>query len=1253
VRRVRSCRDADAVALGVKPALRDAVASGGLPTYVLRDIEVGGSVDPATDLAAAFAVGGLVIIEGPSAAGKTRTAFEAMRRYAPDRWLIVPDNPASLLDLKKDGVRLSHSVVWLDDIDSYLLAVGLDAAVLDAFCHPDEHDVIMLGTLRSEARIELAETSAQDSAVRRSFGEISRRARFIGLDREFSQAETQRATAWRTADSRVAAALDHSDSAGFAEYLAAAPAVLERWHSARRGEHPVAGAIISAAIDTQMGFLFAAIRIPYLLLEAMLMVHGRTTPQNPRRPVPASMLEELYTAYLLPLETQRPGQPGFRDALNWAVRPVNGASSCLLPTGDDTYQVFEYLLDHVSAGARSGTYHPLRDVPAAALQVILTRVDAYELAGLESELRKAGRYDMAESAYQLLVAKGTDVTYVRAYKGEDEQDWLQHAAEAGQPSAMCDLAVMAFRNGDRRQAGQLFRRAAELGSTDAMNNLGVLREIAGDFGDAEQWYRRAARRGHPDAMNNLAICLHAAGRSGEAAQWWSRAASEDEETALRNQRLAQEPGDVSAGRTWYRKGPETWTLAQRVLKVVAGMEEGEPDAGPLLREAAGAGDRMAMIKLASICDKTGDATEATRWYRRAAEAGDADAMTALGARLYQAGANDEAETWWRAAAAHGDAMAMYDLAVLFQKQEDDEQARAWRQQAVDAGYPDAMLAAAAATTGEESELCWFRAAQVGETRAMLHLGFRLYEAGQLQEAEPWLWRAASAGETGAMLTLAMLLHQEGREEEARTWATRGTREAIQSSAAPRSLHGLGGMLLLAGRSDQAEQLWRRAAQGGSIDAVRSLRLLLTENDEMRASYQTAVEAGDSVAAAAYGLLLHLKGHVPEAECCYERAAAAGITPAMFFLGNLLREAGRGTEAEQWWRRAASDGQLESMVNLGALLHRDNRSQEAAQFWEHAAAEGNPEAMNSLGTLASKAGDDVGAAIWWRRAAEAGHIKAMGALGLHHYTAGRFQDAERWWRRAAESGDPGGAMGLTLLLRAAGNDQEAEPRLRQAAEAGETEAMFELGSMLYGQGREEGAATWWHRAADAGHVLSMANVGAHMANAGLLEEGEAWLRRAVDSTHGESAEPYYSLGQVLQRRGNAAEAEHWYRKAAEAGIPDAAHSLAWLLNQGGRTGEAERWYRQAAEAGITDAMARLAGLLKDAGDTAGAETWYRRAVAGGDAGSATLLGFLVWESGRDEEAAGWFRQAAAAGDEHAMNALDLLLDQTGHTGEAEH
>jgi hypothetical protein len=92
---------------------------------------------------------------------------------------------------------------------------------------------------------------ALDTTTSRGIQEAMRRARIILLDRFLTPAEHDRAEHERGADARIGAALEQQTGAGFAEYLAAAPAILTRWQSARNGENLTAGAIISAAVDAR------------------------------------------------------------------------------------------------------------------------------------------------------------------------------------------------------------------------------------------------------------------------------------------------------------------------------------------------------------------------------------------------------------------------------------------------------------------------------------------------------------------------------------------------------------------------------------------------------------------------------------------------------------------------------------------------------------------------------------------------------------------------------------------------------------------------------------------------------------------------------------------------------------------------------------------------------------------------------------------------------------------------------------------
>jgi TPR repeat protein len=69
---------------------------------------------------------------------------------------------------------------------------------------------------------------------------------------------------------------------------------------------------------------------------------------------------------------------------------------------------------------------------------------------------------------------------------------------------------------------------------------------------------------------------------------------------------------------------------------------------------------------------------------------------------------------------------------------------------------------------------------------------------------------------------------------------------------------------------------------------------------------------------------------------------------------------------------------------------------------------------------------------------------------------------------------------------------------------------------------------------------------------------------------------YNLGVLLNKRGEQAEAETWYRKAADTGHAGAMSNLGVLLAERGEQAEAETWYRKAADTGHASAMYNLGG-----------------------------------------------------------------------------
>jgi hypothetical protein len=116
-------RDVDPLRLDVAPAY----GRHPVPRYVRR------YVDDRLDGVLGGGDGGIVLLVGDSAAGKSRSAYEALVRHRPDAQIVAPDPNTSLRALAArvgrlrviEPPRLPPVVVWLDDLNSFLRAGGL------------------------------------------------------------------------------------------------------------------------------------------------------------------------------------------------------------------------------------------------------------------------------------------------------------------------------------------------------------------------------------------------------------------------------------------------------------------------------------------------------------------------------------------------------------------------------------------------------------------------------------------------------------------------------------------------------------------------------------------------------------------------------------------------------------------------------------------------------------------------------------------------------------------------------------------------------------------------------------------------------------------------------------------------------------------------------------------------------------------------------------------------------------------------
>ncbi len=124
---------------------------------------------------------------------------------------------------------------------------GLTIDVLEYLTDPiyGHGAVTLLGTMGARHWANYFGSAAEVGKAERAVLEQARR---VDLARQLDEREGERARELRS-DPRIAAALPNLDRFGLAEYLAAGPALLERFKTGRMGPQPVGAAIVQAAVD--------------------------------------------------------------------------------------------------------------------------------------------------------------------------------------------------------------------------------------------------------------------------------------------------------------------------------------------------------------------------------------------------------------------------------------------------------------------------------------------------------------------------------------------------------------------------------------------------------------------------------------------------------------------------------------------------------------------------------------------------------------------------------------------------------------------------------------------------------------------------------------------------------------------------------------------------------------------------------------------------------------------------------------------
>ncbi|MFI1239265.1 tetratricopeptide repeat protein, partial [Nocardia salmonicida] len=443
----------------------------------------------------------LVVVVGPSKAGKTRTLYEAVRAVYPTARVAWPC--IGTLDVFVADQRIHRIddtlVVWFDDLHEYLTGTTALTPELLSNLTSRAGRTIVVATLRSEMRSRLRGKGELHADIRRLLGQAS----IIEMD---STAEDPD----ETAAVNDAYPGQVRDGYGLGEELAGAPELLARYDDARAAD-PVLATVISTAVDWARIGRVDPISEPVLLD----LVRRRLRSTRPELDV----AEDAITAAITHARTPPPGA-GRTAALltaNLDDREVRG------------YRPFDYLV-----AADDGQHHRPRPIP-------------------DTFWTDATRDATAATLFAVGNVANFRNNHLHA------TDLWQQAADQGHTNAMTNLGILVRQRGDLDEAETWYRRAAENGNRSAMARLGFLLEQRGDLEEAETWYRHAAGDGDGDgdgdiiAMTALGIMLQQRGDLDEAETWYRHAADDGETNAMTTLGiLLEQRGDLEEAETWYR-----------------------------------------------------------------------------------------------------------------------------------------------------------------------------------------------------------------------------------------------------------------------------------------------------------------------------------------------------------------------------------------------------------------------------------------------------------------------------------------------------------------------------------------------------------------------------------------------------------------------------------------------------------------------------------------------------------------------------
>ncbi|MCX4546567.1 tetratricopeptide repeat protein [Streptomyces sp. NBC_01565] len=841
-----------------------------LPTYVTRehDAPLREIVQHAVDGAS-----GLAVLVGGSSSGKTRACWEAVQGL-PVGWRlwhpIAPSRPEATLG-ELDRV-LPCTVVWLNEIHHYLLTATDSlgerlAAKLHALLQsPERAPVLVLGTAWPEHWATLTTPPSADGpdpyAQARAL--LTGPGKDIVVADRFSETDLRSLRIAAQDDPRLAYAADHAEQGQITQYIAGAPALVNRYRTAPPG----AKALIEAAMDARR--LGHSPALPLTLLEAAAA--GYLTDQQ--RDLLAEDWLERSLAYATaslygirgPLARIRPGQDGPAYAqphylLADYLEQHGRATRALALAPSAMWTALTRHASHASSSelARSAERRGLMRLQIHFLSSATAAGDHEAIPKLIHALTFSGRAEEALpwyrracdlyrrspkamspwdlfSARRSLLAAGYQEGQLPGVE-EGTPQWYQNLAENADSAWGVENFATHIRDESGMKAALAWlQQAVNAGNLSALATATKMLAKSGRVDEALAWFQRAAQRGNP-AYPYEAACYETGellceeGRLDEALIWFQRASDIDAEfaglIALTVAEKLSEAGRVDDALIWFQRAAAMHGLTSDFEDLPT----------------------WALFNLGEALETAGMSVVPS-WVQDRAEAGDTVAFTLVVVVLHRAGKSDELLDWLRERAGTGDLMAMIFLADGFSA------LRGLRVPVEEAGFwfdrtlsyclsvegardveqrltrwgprsKELQLFSSAldivvhfldeADRSEEADVFIREHAAAGDSDASKKLAARLGAAGHAAEALEWYERSLATGDYSVLEKMSRELSKMGRTDEAITWRQRAAEAAPDDHCLSRDVHSL---LTKAGRIEEAEEYQRYGLEPDGTVAAR-------------------------------------------------------------------------------------------------------------------------------------------------------------------------------------------------------------------------------------------------------------------------------------------------------------------------------------------------------------------------------------------------------------------------------------------------